>query len=87
MAPRPQREDQEVTDNASAVPVLRSLSPKYTEKDHAEYVQILVTELQKTGADAPHNIALTGHYGSGKSSVLVEVQKRLSEARLKVINL
>jgi hypothetical protein len=80
--------DSEVVDiDSPKVPALRGLSPKYVAKHHAEYVQILVAELQKSGSDAPRNIALTGHYGSGKSSVLVKVQEQLAAADLDVINL
>lgn len=70
----------------SEVPNLRSLSPAYVKEQHGDYVEILKAELTKTGADAPRNIALTGHYGSGKSSVLMETQHELSRS-LKVINL
>lgn len=69
------------------VPGLRSLSPTYVAEQHQVYVDILKTELSKTGADAPLNVALTGHYGSGKSSVLVETQRQLNGAGFKVINL
>ncbi len=69
------------------VPNLRSLSPAYVEDQHGDYVKILKAELAKTGADAPRNIALTGHYGSGKSSVLVETQRKLVSENVKVINL
>ena len=67
--------------------VLRSLSPIFDEKEHDGYVQVLSAELKKTGPEAPLNIALTGHYGSGKSSILVEAQRRLEEEGQKVINL
>ena len=66
---------------------LRSLSPIYIEEQHADYVGILKAVLTQGGADAPCNIALTGHYGSGKSSVLVETQRRLSKDGKKTINL
>ncbi|WP_370530164.1 YobI family P-loop NTPase [Gordonia polyisoprenivorans] len=54
------------------VPRLRSLSPTYVPDQHKDYVEILTAELTKSGSDAPRNVALTGHYGSGKSSVLME---------------
>ncbi|WP_460464369.1 YobI family P-loop NTPase [Arthrobacter pigmenti] len=67
---------------------LRSLSPLYREEEHGGYVQVLTTELTKKGDEAPLNVALTGHYGSGKSSVLIETRRRLVERHgLKVINL
>ncbi|WP_146097553.1 YobI family P-loop NTPase [Nocardia nova] len=68
-------------------PRLRSLSPSYVPDQHKDYVEILKAELTKSGLDAPRNVALTGHYGSGKSSVLVETQRALEKDNLKVINL
>lgn len=75
---------------------LHPLSPVYVPEDHDHYVQLLAAALKKpdtknaskksadTNAgpsdERPLNIALTGHYGSGKSSVLVEVQRQC-EAR------
>jgi len=66
---------------------LRSLSPAYVPDQHHDYVQILEAELTKPGPEAPRNIALTGHYGSGKSSVLGETQRVLEHDDVKVINL
>ncbi|NWL12184.1 hypothetical protein DM793_12920 [Paenarthrobacter nitroguajacolicus] len=66
---------------------LRSLSPAYVPEQHFEYVEILKRELIRSGLDAPRNLALTGHYGSGKSSVLGETQRVLVEDDIKVINL
>lgn len=66
---------------------LRSLSPIFDESEHSGYVDVLITELTKNGDVAPRNIALTGHYGSGKSSVLVETQKRLAKRGVNVVNL
>lgn len=68
-------------------PTLRSLSPVYAPDQHKDYVEILKAELTKSGPDAPRNIALTGHYGSGKSSVLLETQRALEEDGVSVINL
>jgi len=62
-------------------PALRTLSPHYEEAEHGYYADVLFSQLVRVGADAPRNIALTGHYGSGKSSVLVEVQSRLNSRR------
>jgi hypothetical protein len=73
-----------VTDDA---PNLRSLSPAYVPDQHEGYVNILNAKLAETGPDAPRNIALTGHYGSGKSSVLLETQRALEKDDVKVINL
>jgi hypothetical protein len=66
---------------------LRSLSPVYVPDQHHDYVEILEAELTKSGPAAPRNIALTGHYGSGKSSVLEETQRVLEKDDVKVINL
>lgn len=68
-------------------PTLRSLSPVYAPDQHKDYVEILKAELTKSGPDAPRNIALTGHYGSGKSSVLLETQRALEGDGVSVINL
>lgn len=66
---------------------LRSLSPAYVPDQHHDYVEILEAELTKSSPEAPRNIALTGHYGSGKSSVLWETQRVLEDDDVKVINL
>ncbi|MDR6120122.1 hypothetical protein QE370_003306 [Aeromicrobium sp. SORGH_AS981] len=66
---------------------LRSLSPKFEKDEHEGYVQVLVGELEKSGDEAPLNIALTGHYGSGKSSVLTEITRRLRTSGHEVTNL
>lgn len=61
------------------VPSLEDLGPRYREQDHSPYVELLVGQL--TGRDdGRRNIALAGHYGSGKSSVLAEVERRLAAA-------
>lgn len=52
---------------------LRSLAPSYEEDKHGIYVTALTRALRES--DDVRNIALTGAYGTGKSSVL----KRLSE--------
>lgn len=67
----------------SSAPPLRSLSPAYEEGKHGYYVSVLVDQLTRPGADAPRNVALTGHYGSGKSSVLVEVSNRINSLRFR----
>lgn len=54
--------------------VLRSLSPKYSEADHGVYVQAIVRAIEHE--PTMRNIALTGAYGTGKSSVLTEVAAR-----------
>lgn len=53
------------------LPRLTPLSPRYSPDDHAGYVEALKAALSKTDL---HNIALSGPYGSGKSSVLQGLQ-------------
>lgn len=57
--------------------VLATLGPRYDSDQHQVYVEILLRALAEKGPQAPKNIALTGHYGTGKSSVLAEVQHKL----------
>lgn len=73
--------------NTPAPVSLRSLSPEFDAEEHAEYVEVLKAALLVEGDRAPLNVALTGHYGSGKSSVLLEVAKQLLESQVQVINL
>jgi hypothetical protein len=65
---------------------LKPLSPVYVREEHEEYVRLLEAAVAKPDVKTdvaelvrglPHNIAVTGHYGSGKSSVLIEAQRRL----------
>lgn len=66
--------------------VLRSLAPKYERDQHASYV----TRLTEAVRDPKNrNIALTGRYGSGKSSVLdeFEAQHRDMTVRLAISSL
>ncbi len=54
------------------------LSPRYDPKVHKVYADILEDALRHKGKDAPQakNIALSGSYGVGKSSILDEVTRR-----------
>ena len=64
----------------SEIPELKPLYPQYDESSHASYVQRLEKALE--GNDNKlHNIALSGVYGSGKSSILEKVVKDLEEER------
>lgn len=59
--------------NRSAYVELQSLAPRYEASHHAAYV----TRLEQAVKDPKNlNIALTGRYGTGKSSVLDEFQAR-----------
>lgn len=51
---------------------LRSLAPKYDEGEHGGYVRHLEDAIKHA---KNRNIALTGRYGSGKSSILDEFEK------------
>ncbi|MDT0301294.1 YobI family P-loop NTPase [Streptomonospora wellingtoniae] len=57
-------------------PSLRPLSPQFNEAHHGPHATLLVQALLKPPDQGPRNIAVTGHYGSGKSSVLGEVERR-----------
>lgn len=60
---------------------LRPLSPEYVPEQHQDYVNLIVGVLVGRERHAARNIAVTGHYGSGKSSVLGEVESRLDQRR------
>lgn len=49
-------------------PSLRSFRPQYADDNHSLYVALILRDLQ--GDQPSQNIALSGAYGSGKSSVL-----------------
>lgn len=53
---------------------LAGLRPDFIPASHRSYVEILERELDRK--DPPRNVALAGPYGSGKSSILVELRKR-----------
>lgn len=53
------------------------LSAQYEAEQHQPYVELILEALSPENAVIPHNIAVTGHYGSGKSSVLAELERRL----------
>ncbi|MEU5156163.1 hypothetical protein [Glycomyces sp. NPDC021274] len=72
----------------SALPVrtLASLAPRYEDAQHGTYLRRLAQEVAKPD----HlNIALTGRYGTGKSSVLGEFEKqtKLNTLRLSISTL
>lgn len=64
----------------SEIPELKPLYPQYDESSHASYVQKLEKALKGTD-NKIHNIALSGVYGSGKSSILEKVVEDLEEER------
>ena len=68
------------TDSTSKTAELKPLYPQYDESSHSPYVKRLEKALQ--GEDTKiHNIALSGVYGSGKSSILEKVVEDLEEKR------
>ena len=68
------------TDPTSKAAELKPLYPQYDESSHSPYVKRLEKALQ--GEDTKiHNIALSGVYGSGKSSILEKVVEDLEEKR------
>lgn len=61
---------------------LHPLTPKYQPEKHAVYSRAIKEALAWTGDDTVRNIALTGSYGVGKSSILRQVA---TDPGLKVI--
>ncbi len=59
---------------------LRSFRPDYVHEAHGSTVDLLLAGLD--GADPAQNIAVSGPYGSGKSSVLLGLRQRLSRKRV-----
>ncbi|GAA4211362.1 hypothetical protein [Microbispora amethystogenes] len=69
------------------VPVLRSLGPTYEKNLHGRHAAVLLKVLTDRSANAATNIALAGHYGSGKSSVIRGVQEGLEKRKIGWVNL
>jgi hypothetical protein len=59
----------------SNAPVLLPLTPKYDPQKHGVYFDVIEAALSDSTREA-RNIALTGSYGVGKSSILTEVAER-----------
>src|SRR5262245_41724897 len=60
---------------------LLPLTPAYDDQQHRSYVDHLRRALNNP---AIHNIALTGHYGVGKSSILEAIRKERKDKVLRV---
>lgn len=60
----------------SPLPQLHALTPKYEESSHKIYVDAIEGGLDGHGSSGVKNIALTGGYGVGKSSVLQKVAEK-----------
>lgn len=58
---------------------LLSLTPEYKEKEHKVYVDTLRKIIDKDGDKRVRNIALSGNYGVGKSSILDGLLKEYPE--------
>lgn len=71
----------------SDVPTLRSLGPTYEEDLHGRHAAVLLTVLTDKTANPAKNIALAGHYGSGKSSVILGVQAAMDKQKINWVNL
>lgn len=54
------------------------LRPDFDEDEHGTYVEVMLSALNDETPSRPLNIALTGSYGSGKSSVLEGVKSALA---------
>lgn len=63
---------------------LRTLNPSFSEQDHGFYRDRLAAALADRSPAAATNIALSGPYGSGKSSVLESIVR---QRRLKVVRI
>lgn len=66
---------------------LRPLTPVFNEDEHGIYLGYLRSALSDTSGSAPLNIALTGTYGSGKSSVLRELSQDLGDQEVVTVSL
>ena len=63
----------------------RRLGPEYEQAKHREYVDLLEASLSET--DPARSVAVSGPYGSGKSSVLAGLVRRLRSDRVVVVAL
>lgn len=68
-------------------PPLRGLGPEYQERLHGRHAEALLDVLLDEERRTVKNIALSGHYGSGKSSVLLGVQAELTRKNIHWVNL
>lgn len=64
-------------------PELLSLTPKYDREKHGVYFDVIETALAK-GRKSVKNIALTGSYGVGKSSILEEVARQQKKRMISI---
>lgn len=61
------------SDNKLGVTELEPLYPRYIEGEHRVYVDAIESAIENDREGKLHNIALSGEYGSGKSSILEKV--------------
>src|SRR6266702_5430381 len=69
------------------LPALRSLGPVYEDDLHGRHAAVLLDAITGKSGNPAKNIALAGHYGSGKSSVILGVQAALDERKMNWVNL
>ena len=81
-----QRDTSTTAAETPEVPRLSTLGPEYEPELHGRHVAVLVAALTDKTRNA-RNVALSGHYGSGKSSVVLGVQAELSERGVTWVNL
>lgn len=65
-------------------PALLTLQPQFDDAAHSLYAGYLIAALKKPAKGAPRNIALTGAYGAGKSSVLQRVSEEFFERAITI---
>lgn len=68
--------------DGTSLPRLASLAPSYQEEQHGVYADVLERALIDT--PSVHNIALSGPYGTGKSSILSRVAARFPDRVLQI---
>lgn len=65
----------------SSTPALTTLAPQFVESQHQSYLERLTAAL---GDERNRNIALTGRYGAGKSSILGQYAKEYPDSTLRL---
>jgi hypothetical protein len=72
------------TNDDSAIPVLHPLTPSYEPDRHKVYFDVIEEALAWHGDKKVRNIALTGSYGVGKSSILKQVADKHAKKLIQV---
>lgn len=63
------------------IPQLRALTAEFDKTQHTTYVELVEQAFRQSTV---RNIALTGNYGTGKSSILAEVSRRYGKRALSI---